>query len=281
MTGDETPRLMAPPGACDTHSHIIGPLARWPHAPDGRLLHGDATIPQYRAMLAALGIERSVIVQPSCYATDNARTVAAVGELGLERARGVLVCRPDVGDGELAAFRAAGMCGIRFAAGGRDVTFSILEDMLPRLADRGWHIQVQGDGGDALAWLERHGGLPLDICIPHMARLAPGTDLKGEAFRNLLRLLDTGRAWVKISGPYYASAEGPPYRDVVPVIRALAEHRADRLVWAANWPHPTYAPDEKPATAPCLDVLLDAVADAGVRKAILVENAARLYGFAD
>jgi D-galactarolactone isomerase len=274
------PRLKTPPGACDCHSHIIGPLTRYPHAPDGRLLHGDALIAEYRATLDGLGIDRSVIIQPSCYATDNTRTVAAVAELGLDRARGVLVCKPDVTDADLAAWWQGGMRGIRFAEAGKDVTFDILGDMLPRLAPLGWHLQVQGDGAKALAWLDRHGDLPLDVVIPHIARLPKNLDLKGETFANLLRLLDTGRAWVKISGPYYGSNDGPPYGDVAPRIRALAEHRPDRLVWALNFPHPGFGADEKPEPVPFLDILLNAVPDDSTRNAILADNPARLYGFA-
>ena len=262
------PRLKTPPGACDCHSHIIGPLTRYPHAPDGRLLHGDALIPEYRAMLDGLGIERSVIIQPSCYATDNTRTVAAVAELGLDRARGVLVCKPDVTDADLAAWWQGGMRGIRFAEAGKDVTFDVLGDMLSCLVPLGWHLPVQGDGADALAWLDRHGGLPLDIVIPHMARLPKDLDLTGEAFANLLRLLDTGRAWVKISGPYYGSNDGPPYGAVVPRIRALADHRPYRLVWALNFPDPSFGADEKPQPLPFLDMLLDAVLDEGTRNVI-------------
>ena len=30
----KTPRLRAPPGACDAHIHLFGPAAKYPFAPD-------------------------------------------------------------------------------------------------------------------------------------------------------------------------------------------------------------------------------------------------------
>ena len=77
MTNDshyfsEPPRLKAPPKTCDCHSHIYGPVEAYPVAAgEGRRLHADASIAEYRAVLAHLGVERSVIVTPSAYGTDN------------------------------------------------------------------------------------------------------------------------------------------------------------------------------------------------------------------
>ena len=51
------------------------------------------------------------------------------------------------------------------------------------------------------------------------------------------------------------------------------------MLWTANWPHPGSLLDDKPEEAECLDVLLDWAPDEAVRKAILVDNPAVLYGF--
>ena len=263
------PRLKTPPKACECHSHFYGPEAVYPYAGgEGRRHHPDATIAEYRAVCAHLGIERSVIVHPSAYGIDNRRSVDAIRELGLDRARGIAACGPDITKPELAALNAAGMRGVRITRSGlaNDLGIDDLPALAPRLADIGWHVQVQEDGAKALEWLPPLRGLPVPVVIDHIA---------------LLRLLETGNVWLKISGPYHGSAQGHPYSDVVPRIHALAEVRPDRLVWALNWPHPPFAPDNKPDAAACLDVLLDAVPDTATRNAILADNPARLYGFPD
>lgn len=98
------------------------------------------------------------------------------------------------------------------------------------------------------------------------------------AFLTLLRLLDTGRCWVKLSAPYETSKTGAPRLDDVSVTaRALAKSHPERCVWASNWPHPGFLP--QPSSANMLDLLLDWAPDAAARTRILVENPARLYGF--
>lgn len=79
------PRLIAPPKACETHSHIFGPADKYPRFP-GRKPNWGASLEAYETMLHRLGMERCVIVQPSLYSTDNRCTLDAM--LGRGRGRG-------------------------------------------------------------------------------------------------------------------------------------------------------------------------------------------------
>ncbi|MCX7230729.1 MAG: hypothetical protein NTW15_17310 [Burkholderiales bacterium] len=79
------PRLAAPAGSCDTHMHFYS--AHYPRHPDGLPPPGDARPVEYRALMAALGIGRVVVVQPNAYGDDNRCTLDAAAELGPERAR--------------------------------------------------------------------------------------------------------------------------------------------------------------------------------------------------
>ena len=82
----------------------------------------------------------------------------------------------------------------------------------------------------------------------------------------MLRLLDNGRTWVKLSAPYEDSKVGPPnYDDVGKLAKALAKAAPERMLWATNWPHPTPGvpvPDD----AWMLDMLLDWIPDEAARK---------------
>ena len=64
----------------------------------------------------------------------------------------------------------------------------------------------------------------------------------------LLRLLENGRTWVKLSAPYEWSKAGPPnYTDVGQLAYTLSRAAPDRMLWATNWPHPTpglHKPDD-------------------------------------
>ena len=97
----------------------------------------------------------------------------------------------------------------------------------------------------------------------------------------LLRLVDTGRCWVKLSAPYETSKTGAPgYEDVSRLARALVRHAPERMLWASNWPHPSAPPDAVPDDADLLDLLLDWAPDEATRRRILTDNPAELYGFA-
>lgn len=118
------------------------------------------------------------------------------------------------------------------------------------------------------------------VVIDHLGRTPPENGLNDPGFQELLRFMETGKCWLKISAPYLASNDGPPrYADVGAKIKALVSVRPDRLVWASNWPHPNHSPGNKPEEADCLDLLLDWVPDAAIQKAILADNPAKLYDF--
>jgi D-galactarolactone isomerase len=113
----------------------------------------------------------------------------------------------------------------------------------------------------------------------HMGRMPQPQGNRHPAFDILRRFLDTGRAWVKLSGPYLDTQLGAPrYADIKPVAHALAEHAPERCIWGSDWPHPT-EPNVKPDDAVLFDLLQEWSVNETVRHRILVENPAALYGF--
>src|SRR5450756_1799902 len=79
------PKLKAPPGACDTHMHIYN--RRFPKARTAKIEAPDASVADYLKMRARLGIERTVVVQPSTYGKDNRCTLEAMAAIGPTRRR--------------------------------------------------------------------------------------------------------------------------------------------------------------------------------------------------
>jgi predicted TIM-barrel fold metal-dependent hydrolase len=75
---------------------------------------------------------------------------------------------------------------------------------------------------------------------------------------------------------------------MVPFAKALIAANPDRVLWGTDWPHPDTAPG-RPGTevrkplpiddARLLDQLAVWAPDAAVRRKILSDNPARLYGF--
>jgi D-galactarolactone isomerase len=276
MASEIRPKLKAPPGACDTHMHIYN--HRFPTAATAKFTPPDAPVPAYLAMRKRLGIERTVVVQPSTYGKDNRCTLEAMAAIG-PSARGVAVVDETVSDGELERLTKLGIRGIRFfMLGGAPLPWEILETMASRVAPFGWHVQLQLDGRDLPereAMLQR---LAATLVIDHVGKFLEPVAPDHPGFRALLRLVDKG-AWIKLSAPYETSKLGPPFYDDVGILaKALVKAAPERMVWATNWPHPT--PGVKiPDDALLLDMLLDWVPDEATRNKVLVDNPARLYGF--
>jgi D-galactarolactone isomerase len=100
----------------------------------------------------------------------------------------------------------------------------------------------------------------------------------GERVQCLSRLLGSGRVWLKLSAPYWASRSGPPhYSDVEALVKHFVSIAPERMVWATNWPHPSLS--EPPNDAQLFNGIAKWIADATLRQRLFVENPARLYGF--
>jgi D-galactarolactone isomerase len=270
------PRLVAPPGACDTHIHFYD--AAVPPAPNTPM-PGTRTVAEYRAVQKRLGFERVIVVQPNAYGADNTVTLKGIAELG-PGARGVAVVKANVTDAELERLTKGGMRGVRFMTlNGGTLGFDVMDRITARVRPFGWHANIQLDGRELPERAEAIAKLPGPFVIDHTGKFLEPVEPEHEAFQTLLRLVDTGRCWVKLSGPYETSKTGAPhYEDVARLARALIAHAPERLLWASNWPHPT-APGEPPDEAALLDLLLDWAPDEATRRRILVDNPAELYGF--
>lgn len=271
------PRLNAPKGACDTHMHIYE--AKYSKAPTAKSDIPDAPVSDYLKVRERLGIDRTVVVQPNAYGTDNRCTLAAMKALGLS-ARGIAVVDQTVSDDELDRLTTLGIRGIRFhMLPGGALNWDILETMAARVATFGWHVQLQLDGRqfpEREAQIKRLTGT---LVVDHVGKFLEPVMPDHPSFRVLLRLVENGRTWVKLSAPYEVSKVGPPnYDDVGTLAKALVKVAPDRMLWATNWPH-TSTGANKPDDSCLLDLLLDWVADDATRMKVLVSNPAQLYGF--
>lgn len=272
------PLLMAPAGACDCHMHVYGPAARFPYAPSVKAPPPDVPLEAYLELRRRLNLQRTVFVQPSAYGTDNTCVLDAIARMA-PNGRGIAVIDPSAPEAEIARLHAAGIRGVRFhdmVAG--CLHFDVLEPVAARIQSHGWHVQVQLAGDGLVDLAPRLAALPVDVVIDHMGRIPIDGGTDRAAFKSLLRLLDTGRCWVKLSAPYHVSRAGPPdYRDCAARARALVRAAPERMVWGSNWPHPSV--EKKPDDVDLLDVLADWANDGAVLHRILVDNPAALFGF--
>jgi len=280
------PRFPLPRGACDTHAHVFGPAAQFPFAKERIYTPPESTWTDYRHLLATLGVDRAVLVQPSVYGSDNAAMLAAL-EAGGAGLRAVAVAGPEISASELDDLNRAGVRGLRFnLVDRRDarnvVPAEMLQDFARRIAPLGWHIELLVNLDEASAFADAVAGIPVPIVLGHMGYPRSGARAwpQHPGFADLLRLLETGRCWVKLTGPSRISGTELPYDDVDDVARRLIEAAPERMLWGSDWPH-VMIKKKMPNDGDLTDLLERWTPNAGVRARILVDNPAALYGFAE
>ncbi len=274
------PGFVPPPGAVDAHCHVFGPAERFPFAPGRRYTPCDAARDELFALRDFLGLSRNVIVQATCHGTDNRALVDALVAAG-DRARGVAVVDPDIGDAELDGLHAAGVRGVRFNFV-RRLCGAVPSDALLGIAGRierlGWHVEVYFEAADLIDLIPFLMRIPTPVVVDHMGRPDVAKGIDHPDFRRFLTLMaETDRTWVKISGSERLSAEGPPaYADAVPFARRLVERFPDRVLWGTDWPHPNMI-SHMPDDGHLLDLIPRVATDRDGRAALLIDNPMRLY----
>ena len=269
-------KIRVPKGACDTHMHFYDGAAAAPGTPNP----GTFTVPMYRELQKRLGLERVIVVQPNAYRDDNTVTVNSMKQIG-KNAKGVAVVKPGTPEAELERLTKAGICAVRIMTlHGGMLGFDAMDEVVAQVHPFGWHANIQLDGRELPRLEAQIKRLPGKFVIDHTGKFLEPVAPDHGAFKSLLRLVDTGRCWVKLSAPYETSKTGAPkYEDVGRLAKALVKKAPERMLWASNWPHPSVPKEKRPADEDLLDLLLDWAPVENDRKRILVDNPAELYQF--
>ena len=274
------PGIELPAGACDAHCHIFGPAHRFPYAEGRTYTPPDAPVEDFRRLQHILGFERAVIVQASCCGTDNSAVLDAIAGSG-GRYRGVAMIDDSFTEADFERLHEGGVRGVRFAFArhlGRAPEMDLVLRIVARIAPLGWHLVLHLEPEDIVEFGALLPTFALPVVIDHMARVKTAGGLDQEPFRRLLEFIRTEDCWVKISGAERNSTEGAPYTDAVPFAQALIDAAPDRVLWGTDWPHPNTA-GPMPNDGDLVDLLALHAPDAAMRRRILVDNPARLYGF--
>ena len=264
-----------PDGAWDCHMHVYD--RRFELLPNLAVTPPDAPASKYIALQRELGLQRVVVVQPIGYGFDNSCTLDGMAQLG-EGARGICIVPPETPDEGLRALHEKGVRGVRFMMIGTPfLPWPVVEPMAARLAAFGWMANLQLDGRTLPEYEAMLLRLPCKLVIDHNGKFLEPVTVDDPAFGSLLRVLDKGNVWIKLSAPYETSKTGPTgYDDVSLLARELVKRFPERCLWASNWPHPGRNPP--PSDRALLDLLSSWAPDAQVRRKILVDNPASLYG---
>ncbi len=270
------PDFVLPDKSCDCHFHIFD-------EPSPQVFPRTYTAPvsplkDLVNLHGALGITRSIVVQPSVYGTDNRTTLSAVTSTSATKA--IAVVEDRVSFTELTELSEAGVVGCRvnllFQSNAAPINLRALSR---KISEVDWHLQILADVSTFPELEKTVRSLKVPVVFDHMGHMASQKSVKDPGFQQLLRLLGDGLAWVKLSGAYRVTdGYHPDYSDVDDIVDALVRTNPDRLVWGSDWPHPQI-PHAMPNDTQLLNLLSKWVPDTTLRNRILVDNPEQLYGF--
>jgi predicted TIM-barrel fold metal-dependent hydrolase len=265
----------------DCHCHVFDPV-RFPYRDDTAYRPAQqevGTPEQFVRVMDAYGVRHALLVGPtSGYRTDN-RCLLDTLERWEGRFRGIAVVDNDIARGELAALRRAGVVGVAFNPAMEGLEFMTrTAPLFSLLADLGMiaQVQVAGDQMRALGpWLEQQPG---QFVVDHCGRPHSEGGVAQAGFDALLRLAETGRTSVKLSGWQKYSRTQHPYEDTWPYAHALLRtFGPEHCMWGSDWPF-LRAP-ERLDYGPLLTLFAAIVPDPAVRRQIQWDTPRRLFGF--
>lgn len=244
-----------PAGTWDSHMHVVEP-DRFPLSASATYKPATHTLSEALAFESSLGISNLVLVQPSIYGNDNSCLLAALEELGPERARGVVQFDPSSTPIHvLRQWHDLGVRGVRInlKSVGSEPSARELTQTLGAYADKirplGWAITIYVDMKMIPVLEDVVSKLGVKLCIDHYGSpelsqtIPPATKLDPyqlSGFSSLVALLRQGSTWVKLSAPYRLSPD-PDMRDLGTVTEELIHVAPNRLIYATDWPHTRFS----------------------------------------
>jgi 2-pyrone-4,6-dicarboxylate lactonase len=279
------PAVPAPPrGSCDCQIHVYGDPQRYPiHNPQYKIRPNVAFEDAVR-MHDAIGIDRVVIVQTAVYRTDHSYLLDVLRRAPKERYRGVAIIDDTVSDAQIRELHDAGVRGARFNfARFLGVRPDIAEfwRSLDRIRDYGWMLKIHAVGEELLEIEDLLRAIKDPVVLDHMGHMHAADGTGQPTMRFVLDLLrHHPNWWVMLSNAVSMSSQDRGWDDAVPFGQTLYEAAPDRAVWASDWPYPAVKTAEVPDHAEFLEVLYRYLPDEAAHHKVLVENPARLFGFA-
>jgi predicted TIM-barrel fold metal-dependent hydrolase len=262
---------MAEAPLIDTHFHIFTldlPTVDNPrHMPEE-----DISAERLLAAFDTHGVTHGVVAAATAMGTYNDYTLAKLRQY--PRLRGTVTLYPDADPYIMRMMKDDGVVGVRLPWVYRDVPDLDTADwrrFLRRMRDLDWHIHIHVGGQRMEPVLKVIDAAGVKLVVDHFGAPDPKLGLACPGFQRMLRSIDAGHTWVKMSGGFRLGWEQTrAYAETL-----LKAAGPERLVWGSDWP---FLGHEGQVTyQQCLDAFAAWVPDEATRRRIGGETAYNLY----
>lgn len=256
----------------DSHAHVYTmdmPLSAtaW-HKPPA-----DASIDRYVATLDRHGVAHAVIAAASLFDDYNEYSLQATRTH--RRLRTTAIVKPTIDPYVMRMMRDDGVVGVRLqwrnVKNLPDLTTPEYQRFLRRVRDLDWHVHINQTADKLAAPISILQSAGVKLVIDHFGHPQSG-GVACEGFQAMVRAIDNGRTWVKLSAGYRLESQ----QVAQDCARALLSHAGpERLLWGSDWPFPAF--EDAMAYDLALSHFRQWVPDAAARRIIGGETALRLY----
>jgi predicted TIM-barrel fold metal-dependent hydrolase len=226
--------------AVDAHAHVFKRSMRF--APDAHSRPDyDYPVEAWLADLDAEGIRYGVIAAASLFDDGNAYTLAVLA--AHRRLRATVIAPPDTDRQTLCEMAELGVSGVRLTwrrvAALPDLAAEPWRGFLRRLADCGMHVELLASSVQLPILLPKLAEAGVPVVVDHFGVPSRDPIERSAGTDALLRAVETGRVWVKLSAGFRM-----PIEIAAEVAgRLLAEAGPERLLWGSDAPFVNHEAD--------------------------------------
>jgi len=256
----------------DCHAHVYTtdmPLSAtaW-HKPPA-----DATIEQYIATLDRHGVKHAVLSAASLFDDYNEYSIEATRRH--KRLRTTAIVKPTIDPYVMRMMKDDGVVGVRFQWRNvkdiPDITTPEYRKFFRRVRDLDWHVHINQTADKLATPIATLQAAGVKLVIDHFGHPQKG-GAACEGFKAVMRAIDNGRTWVKLSAGYRLESQ----QVAQDCARALLAHAGpERLLWGSDWPFAAFEDKMRYETA--IANFKQWIPDPNARRIIGGETALKLY----
>lgn len=256
----------------DSHAHVyttdmpLSPTA-WHRPPE------DATIERYVATLEQHAVKYAVLAAASLF--DDYNEVSIEAARRHKNLRTTVILKPTTDPYVMRMMKDDGVVGVRLQWRNvkdlPDITTAEYTKFFRRVRDLDWHVHLNQTADLLAAPIAAIQSAGVKLVIDHFGHPQRG-GVACEGFQAMMRAVDNGRTWVKLSAGYRLESQ----QVAQDCARALLAHAGpERLLWGSDWPFAAFEKSMRYEYA--IEHFRQWVPDAAMRRIIGGETALRLY----